>query len=776
MRKLVVALSTLALTSACTSGGGQSSTTTTIVGSQLRAALVAYDSCDAFVDSIKTEALDRVGPYGFEGDGYLASDTMAARESGAPITTASPGGVGAAPAEDGAGNATGSDESKSVAGVDFSTTNVQEEGVDEPDIVKTDGQNMYVTMGNQLHVVDISTGTPTTRTVMNLPEASTHQLLLDGSRVLVLSSTVSTMAPAGPTVGAAESGERFITPPGTVTGQSSSPSDGTGDTDVAEPAPPAPQTTVPGGSSTTTSTQSTTTTVATPPTTEPTTTTTEAPTTTTVIPAPPPLNGRAYVNTTVVSALDFSDPAAPELVASTVVEGSLLDARMIDGVVRIVTSSTPDDPGFVYPSSSGGESRATSTNRAIIEATTADDWLPTYQVTAGPGSDDGAKRLVECGSVSHTADFAGFGMLSVSTLNLRGDAVVDPSRTTSIQSDGQNVYASSRNLYVATTTVTSDGSTSDTAIHEFDLTDQGSARYLASGVVRGYLINQFAMSELNDVLRVATTDWDDQPMVASRESAVVGPSAMPSSESFVTTFQRNGSELSQIGQVGDLGRGEQIKSVRFIGTVGYVVTFRQTDPLYTVDVSNPAVPKVVGELKIPGYSSYLHPVGNGRLVGIGQDATDQGRTTGLQISLFDVSNPATPAQVQKYTVPGGNSEAESNHHAFLWWPSENLLVIPLATYGNASIDEMGPYTSFMGAVGVTITDGGIAERGRIEHPRTGTSDPYDYDYDYDYDYGSMSSEIQRALVVDNAIMTVSGAGIATSEMANLAQRSWLPFS
>ena len=124
----------------------------------------------------------------------------------------------------------------------------------------------------------------------------------------------------------------------------------------------------------------------------------------------------------------------------------------------------------------------------------------------------------------------------------------------------------------------------------------------------------------------------------------------PESESRVTTLAERGGVLAPLGQVGGLGKGERIYAVRFIGDVGYVVTFRQVDPLYTLDLSQPARPRVVGELKIRGYSAYLHPLAADLLLGIGQDASERGTTLGTQVSLFDVSDPARPSRLHQWAV------------------------------------------------------------------------------------------------------------------------------
>ena len=146
----------------------------------------------------------------------------------------------------------------------------------------------------------------------------------------------------------------------------------------------------------------------------------------------------------------------------------------------------------------------------------------------------------------------------------------------------------------------------------------------------GVLLSQWSLSEWEGALRVASTE---QPVWWG------GPRT--ESETTVTTLGQRGDALVRLGRVGGLGKGERVYAVRFIGDVGYVVTFRQVDPLYTLDLSAPSQPVVRGELKIRGYSAYLHPVGDDLLLGIGQDADDDGRVVGAQASLFDVSDLRT---------------------------------------------------------------------------------------------------------------------------------------
>ena len=143
----------------------------------------------------------------------------------------------------------------------------------------------------------------------------------------------------------------------------------------------------------------------------------------------------------------------------------------------------------------------------------------------------------------------------------------------------------------------------------------------------------------------------------------------------VSVLRQDGARLVQVGAVTGLGEeGERIYGVRFMGDRGYIVTFRQTDPLYTLDLSNPTAPRVAGQLKIPGYSAYLHPVGENQLLGIGREGT------AVKTSLFDVSNLAAPTEVAKLLIPYSTTSVEEEPHAFLYWAPKNLMVMPVQSY------------------------------------------------------------------------------------------------
>ena len=252
-------------------------------------------------------------------------------------------------------------------------------------------------------------------------------------------------------------------------------------------------------------------------------------------------------------------------------------------------------------------------------------WVPSSTLRNRRTGRKRKRAIVACDDVRRTPRFTGAGMVTVLTVDLaRGLPAID---SDAVMTDAQTVYASLGSVYVATSGGWQSG---DTSIHRFDINGPQRTDYRASGQVPGDLLNQFSLSEDKGVLRAATTT-----------------SSGSDSESYVTVLATRAGRLEKVGQVGGLGRSERIYAVRFIGDRGYVVTFRQTDPLYTLDLADPARPRVTGELKILGYSSYLHPVGEHELLGIGQDATPEGIRQGTQLSLFDVADPAAPRLLQQ---------------------------------------------------------------------------------------------------------------------------------
>ncbi|HSO01323.1 MAG TPA: beta-propeller domain-containing protein, partial [Gaiellaceae bacterium] len=424
-------------------------------------------------------------------------------------------------------------------------------------------------------------------------------------------------------------------------------------------------------------------------------------------------------------------------------DGSYVAARLVGGSARIVAASqVPAKLPFAQPTTGTKEDIAAATrrNRTVVASSRVASWLPTYRIKRAGAKAGPARPLVQCRHVRRTASFSGLGMLTVLTVDLaKGLEVVD---SLAVMTDGRIVYASPESLYVATErwadrpnpgTPTTDKNGVLTAIHKFDISSPQRTQYRGSGTVSGYLLSQWSLSEHRGVLRVVSTE----------SPAWWG--AGGETESFLTTLRHTGGALVQAGRIGGLGKGERVYAVRMIGDTGYVVTFRQIDPLYTVDLAVPERPRVLGELKIPGYSAYLHPVGDDLLLGVGQDASEEGRPLGTQLSLFDVSNLRSPTRLYKEHLGLGWSEAESDHHAFLYWPRTGLMVIPFEQR----------------AVGYRISRArGIDFAGRIDHEAG--------------KLGYMAG-VRRALVVRDSVLTVSDAGVKSSSLATLAERGWAAF-
>jgi len=292
------------------------------------------------------------------------------------------------------------------------------------------------------------------------------------------------------------------------------------------------------------------------------------------------------------------------------------------------------------------------------------------------------------------------------------------------------------------------GQREQTAIHKFALED-GRARYDASGDVAGRLLNQFALDEYEEHLRVATT---------------TGWSWGGDSQSHVLVLADRAGELTQVGSVDGIGAGEDLYAVRFLGARGFVVTFRQTDPLFALDLSDPRAPALRGELQVPGYSTYLHPMDADHLLAIGQSAG-----WGVKLSVFDVSDLRNPRVVTEEELDG-SSEAQYDHRAFTYYGAQGVLVVPLE--GWESLDEWGYYGRYRNEArvfDVSVADG-IRERGAVEHGEL-LDAAWDALPDGAYCWSDRadagSPRIRRTFFLDTYLYTVSDAGLQVNELSAL---------
>ncbi|MEO5709742.1 MAG: beta-propeller domain-containing protein [Nocardioidaceae bacterium] len=348
-----------------------------------------------------------------------------------------------------------------------------------------------------------------------------------------------------------------------------------------------------------------------------------------------------------VLSVDLRDPATPRFTGNEAIDGGAISTReYADGTVRVVVTTGYPPLDFVQPNRDRTARQATARNKEIVRAAPVSAWLP------GVRSDGGAKRaLVDCSDVRHPRQASGFGTISVLTFPF--DEPATPA-TTAVTAAGDLVYSSASRLYVATTT---GDRVPTTQVNAFTL-DGDRTTYTASGSFRGTVKDRWSLSEYDGRLRVAA-------QLGGRSNGVL------------VLDEREGG-LVETGRVGGLGRDETIQSVRWFGDLAIVVTFRQTDPLYTVDLSDPDRPRVVGALKIPGFSSYLHPVGGDLVVGIGHDASASGSGLGAQAASFDLRDLADVRRADTYGFgPTTDVSAGWDPRTFTYLPDQRTLVTPV---------------------------------------------------------------------------------------------------
>ncbi len=476
--------------------------------------------------------------------------------------------------------------------------------------------------------------------------------------------------------------------------------------------------------------------------------------------------GGQWTPQVIVTVVDVADPSAPKILEKTALDGWLQDAREIDGRVFVVaqdnldipapallplkgTDDNPTPPFTADPVSFTDADRIDTTilppidiappwgsmyvyedaaaYRARLEKAWSDHALPTYTATAASG----AKTSGQLVTVDHTwvpLDFQSATLLSVVEFDITDDTA-GPESSTSVAGLSGTIYASTTGLYVSAANWGSWWDARDngvtTNIYHFDLAAAG-VPLVAMGAVAGTTLDQFSLDEHDGFLRVATTNWGSG-----------GDWNFTNSSAGVFVLGESDGNLVTVGAVQDLAKGERIYSSRFVGDVAYVSTFKQVDPLFVIDLADPTRPKVVGELKVPGFSSYLQPLDATHLLGVGRDVDPTtGRVLGLQLSVFDVSDPAKPRRASTYTFAGDGwqswSSALWDHHALAWFPEQGILTLPV---------QEGDWWN--GSTGLVVfrvdlaADGAFTRLGEISH----------------------SSPVERGVRIGNLLYSVSAGEV-----------------
>ena len=447
---------------------------------------------------------------------------------------------------------------------------------------------------------------------------------------------------------------------------------------------------------------------------------------------------------TIISKFAITDGSL-ELTRRDHLEGTLVSVRAVSGQVHIVlNSSFLNRVAFVSPRDGSQDSldAAEKKNTEVVNALSIDDFVPrTFE--EGPMGTWGTKSsAIDCAKLGHPSQFSGWGVTWVASIDMNSSTEV-PVGTIGILAQSTSSYTSTESLYIATTRwddavyeefVSSRQEPPYTDIHAFTFSSEASdLSYVASGRVEGTLLNSYSMSEYDGVLRVATTSYD-YDFGGGQDNGV-------------HILKVKDAELIEIGAVNGMGRGETIQGVRFDGPRGYVVTFRQVDPLYVLDLSDPTAPELVGELKVPGYSTYLKPIDGDRVITVGMAGTETGQITGAQVSVFDVSDPSNPRQVATAEIAQW-SEATSDPHAFLWWAETGQIIVPKELV----CDEMGG-TGCESAVVLKLDGTTLTEQGRL----------------------FQWFPIRRAVIAQNQLVTVSAGGTKVSRLSDLSEISYTRF-
>ena len=735
--------------------------------------LMAYDSCSALEEDLKTHLKDEMratiasnqGGYyrGGGGGGWLEGDVMVALD-GAEMAMDDGGGAPVSGSADQSGGAPESPASNGATGSEreFSGTNNQEGGVDEADFVKTDGDYLYVLFGDsyydyspyyghldggRLHILAV----PEVGQVEYLSNATVEgwprEMLFSGDRMAVYSDiSVWDLQYA--------EGDHPLLSYLVRDSAESKYDEYMGDYYYD-------------------------------------------------------WNEYRVHSLSKLTVFNLSDRSAPQVERELYMEGWYETAREVDGTVRMVSHGYLDIPGLVYWPELPDEywdiywededgfwndkalqKRAEqlwmtainvtiAQNEAIIDATNLDELVPrVYEMADESVTVHSFTDTTNCQDFVVAEDGTARGVTSIMTLDLAQSNL--SFQADHVMSNWATIYASADMLVIAEMANDWwwfwDDETARyeeaTNLHAFDISQPGETSYIGSGRVNGTILDQFSLSEYNGFLRVATTtgQWGRWWLPAEEQTG-------PENHVFVLEQLTHGgsstnqsTELNVVGHVGGIAPGERIWSSRFVGDRGYLVTFRNIDPLWTLDLRDPTNPQVIGELEVPGVSTYIHPLDENHLLTIGIGGDENGLDWGsTQLSLFDVTDFANPVRTSELELSPvskeaknewswAHSEATYEHKAFQYWNGQ--LAIPLSTYRNTWDEDRQTYhyeyVSKLVLVDVSTTAGlTIYDGSSIDHSMF-----YNGNDEWYWD----RPDIRRTVFIDDYVYAISQQGVTVHRL------------
>ncbi|MBI1826729.1 MAG: beta-propeller domain-containing protein [Planctomycetes bacterium] len=404
---------------------------------------------------------------------------------------------------------------------------------------------------------------------------------------------------------------------------------------------------------------------------------------------------------TVVTVVDVSNPASPAVLSTTHFDGNQAATRMIDGVLHIVLANYQMYFFDVMP--------MLGQPQLDLSSISSDTLLPTY-TRINPDGSKSSGNVLTWDQLYRPVEPDGFGVVAVVSVDVDNDAQFS---ATGIVSEPGLVYSSADALYLTNTQWDFQGrSRATTNIYKFVYANRG-AQATATGTINGRVLNQYSMSEKDGNLRVATTT--DGTWTCD----MFGCSQTELGKNSVYVVSQSQDALNVIGSLEDIAPGETIQAARFIGDRGFVVTYKQMDPLFTLDVSDPANPRLVGQLVVPGYSTFLVPMDENHLLAIGQyvPAPPAVGNWGVQLSIYDITDFGNPVQTSNVVYgadTGAYSEALWNQKALTYFAERGRVAIPLSIYGQPiPIDS-----------GTTSGDGGTIQpsvKAQLDNTTTSTS-------------------------------------------------------
>ncbi len=589
------------------------------------------------------------------------------------------------------------------AAADFSTTNVQVAGVDEADVIKNDGEFIYMVSGSTVRIVKAYQPTDlaqVAKLTLSDKNFSPTEIYNYGKKLVVIGSTHSNYPDDGQPVPMMEKRMMIY----------------------------------------------------------------------------PPMYG---VSRSKVFVIDMSDKANLREERSVEFDGYQVSSRRINNYVYLVVNKSPDYR-IMYSEAGTPASAADATSL-----------IPTYK-DSRIGKD---MPVVPCASIHFMPDYQEMNMMTIAAINLDNSAA--PVRKEVVMGSGDTVYASTNNLYVAATRYNyptavlfdtfapATESQEKTQIVQFKL-NNGDIAVGTKGEVPGHLLNQFSMDEDGSDFRIATT-------VGAVWGGFRGEETQ---KSYNNVYVLNSSSLSERrGQIEHLAAGETIYSVRFLGERAYMVTFKKIDPFFVIDLADGANPKVLGELKIPGYSDYLHPIDENHVLGFGKDAVDpqeieDGMVSwwsnrldfawyqGMKVAVFDVTDVKNPKLQSNLVIGdrGTDSELLHNHKALFFDKARGLIAFPVTVHevknkaeGSYTGSEYGKPT-FQGAYVLKLdSSNNLSVAGKISHLPAGTWDVPENSNSWWYPDQKQELLIQRILSMGNYLYTVSLGRIRASNIADLSE-------